>query len=382
MHIVYCIPSLHSTAGMERIITSKANYLVSLYNHKVTIITTNMQNKKPAFQIDPSIDLIDINIDYSHVNNLNILKKWYEKGRIKKIHKASLEKVLLVLKADIVISTFMEEASFLYKIKDGSKKILEFHFCKGYKNYIADMYNYPFWSKISNLIRSWKEQFFIVPKYDRFVCLTKEDLLNWGGENHQRRFIHNFTSINVSSISSLEEKKVIAVGRLDASKGFDILISLWSIIIKKHFGWKLEIWGDGPDYQRLERLIFDLEIKDYVFLKGRTYDVSKEYRSSSIYAMTSRFEGFGMVLIEAKQHGLPIVCFDSVCGSKEIVHNGVDGYLIKKGDVDSFVLSLEKLMEDEELRQKMGRAQLIDAKRFRPEVIMPYWNNLFIELCS
>ena len=114
---------------MERVLANKANYLTEL-GYDITIITTDQRERSPYFQLDPRIKNVDLGINYTDNNNKGLLQKLLSYPRKQKMHRQKLQNILIELKADIVISMFDNDASFMYKIKDGSRKILEIHFSR------------------------------------------------------------------------------------------------------------------------------------------------------------------------------------------------------------------------------------------------------------
>jgi len=380
MKLVYCIPSLHLAAGMERILTAKATYLVEKCGYEVSFVTYCMKGRNPAFDLDSSITIYDLDIDYESANVYSPLVRLWVKKRLKKLHKSRMSDLLRTIKPDIVISTFMEEASFLPDIDDGSKKVLEFHFCKGYKAIVAHMNQYPWWSVVSNYWNTWADEHIRMPRFDKFVCLTHEDVVRWGGDSSKKCFIHNMLPWQTDQQANLFSKRVIAVGRLEPQKGFDRLISIWSKLSDTHPDWELNIYGEGPDRNKLFEQIEQLGISGTVNLKGNSKNISQEYLSSSIMVMTSRFEGLPMCMLEAKMYGLPVVSYDFPCGPKDLIHHSVDGFLVTDNDNISFSGYLDILMNDYDLRRDMGKAQREDSKRFSQETIMPQWKNLFESL--
>lgn len=176
--IVYCIPDLYKPGGIERIISMKANYLAEYNNghdYSVTIITTGQGENPPFYEFSDRIKFIDLNINYDEIVCYPFLKRTWIRRKKRIEHKKRLEKVLKEIAADIVISTFTHDASFLPSIKDGSKKILEFHFSKGYKLRRAATENWSFIFRLAYGYLSLREERTVPPKYDAFVVLTKED---------------------------------------------------------------------------------------------------------------------------------------------------------------------------------------------------------------
>ena len=375
MKIVYCIQGTHNSGGMERVLSRKVNYLAQA-GHEVSIITFNQQGRKPFFELHPSVVCYDLAIPYEQYQKggiLNRLALYVRLPQLHRLHRKRLEQLLLKLKADIVVSMFNEEASFLPSIQDGSHKILEFHFSK--HNGLKDLRR-GIWRLIDEL-RAKKDERIVRP-FDRFVVLTEEDATLWGALPNLR-VIPNPLPFYSDSPSDCSAHQLLAMGRYDEQKHFDLLIDLWAQLAPDYPDWRLVIAGDGklrPEHTvQVERL----GLKS-VELMRPTHQVQELYRASSIYTMTSRYEGLPMVLIEAQQMGLPIVSFACPCGPRDVITDGVDGYLLEVGDHAGFIQALRRLMDSEAERQRMGAAARIASERYDLERIMKSWLALFDEL--
>lgn len=377
MKIAYCLPQIYHPGGIERVVIHKANYLADVYNFEVSIITVDNKKHTSFYQLSDKIELIDLNINYCDILSLPLYKRLYLRRKLKHKHKNLLDKILRSNNFDIVISTFQQEASFLYKIKDGSKKILECHFCKGYKAMIAKYYKYSIITKIAYIFKSWYDELFIPYHYDKMVVLTEEDLENWHNKLSNVICISNPLSYKTEKAARLENKKVIAVGRLDAQKSFDRLLHLWSKVIIECPDWHLDIYGQGNDKKMLEDLIDKLKINQYVTLNPPVDDIMNKFLESSINVMTSRFEGFGLVLTEAMECGVPCVSYAFPCGAKDIIRNGVDGFCIDNDNENDFVEKLIRLMNSKILRKEFGEKARLNVQRYSDEIIMDKWYSLF-----
>lgn len=375
MKIVYCIAGTHNSGGMERVLANKANFLAQ-HGHDIVILTTDQQGRKPYFEMDSSIIHKDFNINYIEDTSKGILNRVVLFLVKQNLHKKRLKKLLAELNADVVISMFDHDASFLYKIKDGSKKVLEIHFSR----YKRLQYGRKGLNGLIDRLRSGND-LSIAKKYDRFVVLTHEDKSYWGNlENIQ--VIPNANSFVPNGFAKMTNKQVIAVGRYDYQKGFDDLIKAWAIVHKKQADWKLKIYGSGPLKSDLQRLICELGLEESVELCPPVQNIEKEYKSSSILAMTSRYEGLPMVLLEGQSCGLPMVSYACKCGPTDIIDEGKNGYLVDEGDIPSFAEKLIFLMENRDLRTQMGLESQVKSKDFSEDVIMKQWTDLFDTLLT
>lgn len=378
--IVYCIPDLYKPGGIERIISMKANYLAEYNNghdYSVTIITTGQGENPPFYEFSDRIKFIDLNINYDEIVCYPFLKRTWIRRKKRIEHKKRLEKVLKEIAADIVISTFTHDASFLPSIKDGSKKILEFHFSKGYKLRRAATENWSFIFRLAYGYLSLREERTVPPKYDAFVVLTKEDQEAWKSIRPDTISIPNIIPVLSDERSSKKNKLVIAVGRLDNQKGFDRLIDLWGLIKKESPDWSLHIFGTGEDKDKLQAQIEKKQLQDQIQIFPPEKNIAKRYAESSIFVMTSRFEGFPMVLLEAMSFGLPSVSYLFKCGPRDAIENEVNGFLVKEGDKQLFAEKVITLMKDEDLRKRMGDKATKATQKYTYDNIMQKWIELF-----
>ena len=147
--------------------------------------------------------------------------------------------------------------------------------------------------------------------------------------------------------------------------------------------WKLIIVGDGILKKELESKIKALNLQDSIILKPFTKDIEREYLNASIYAMSSHWEGFGMVLVEASSYGLPCIAFDVKTGPSDIIENEKSGFLVADNDLQGSADKLMLLMRDENLRQNFGtKAKKLVSERFGKEMVMKEWQGLFDKLCG
>ncbi|TQS19220.1 glycosyltransferase family 4 protein [Microbispora sp. KK1-11] len=180
--------------------------------------------------------------------------------------------------------------------------------------------------------------------------------------------------------SRQEHPVVVAAGRLVRQKGFDLLLPAFAQVVKEHPEWRLRVFGTGPKKAALRALIGEHGLSAHVTLMGRTNRLDDELARASIYALSSRFEGLPMVMIEAMTHALPIVAFDCPTGPGDVLTDGTDGVLVPCGDVDALAAAMNRLIADRDLRLRMGAAAAATAREYAPENVMPLWENLFTEL--
>ncbi len=212
------------------------------------------------------------------------------------------------------------------------------------------------------------------------VVLTGEDRDDYGGmlagaPTRVERIPNALAELGGGQ-ASLDQKVVVAAGRLTGQKGFDLLIQAFAQVVSEQPEWKLRIYGGGPQRAELERLIAELGLADSVSLMGATAQIGEEFAKASVFALSSRFEGFGMVIVEAMSKALPVVSFDCPRGPSEIVSHGVDGLLVENGDVDAFARALLDLIGDADRRRAYGAAALEKSAAYEMGAIGERWDAL------
>lgn len=374
LKLVYLTPALYMAGGVERVLTLKANYFVEHYDYDITIILTEGKDNPFFYPLSPKIKVINLDINFEELWTCSFIKKIFVYLKKQRLYKNLVEAELMCLRPDITISLLRREINFLTDIKDGSKKIGELHVNRAnYRNFEYGDSNFfkiifaKFWMR--SLVSKLK-------KLDKFVVLTHEDKQSWP-ELSNISVIPDPLSFVPTCVSNLTEKRVIAVGRYVYQKGFDLLLQAWSKIEKQHPDWQLAIFGDG-DRTPYELLLKQLGIDaNRCHLNGPTTNIQQEYANSSLFVSSSRFEGFGMVLVEAMACALPVVSFACPCGPRDIISDGKDGLLVENGNVGVLADGLSRLMSDGQLRHSMGQAGVKNVQRFSIDAIAERWKVLF-----
>jgi len=373
--IAYCTPSLYISGGVERVVTTKANYLADVLGYDVYIILTDGKGREPYYKLSDKIHLVQLNIGFEEMWSMSFFRKVIAYLRKQRLFKRALKQALFDIRPDITVSTLRREINFITDIKDGSRKVGELHVNrKNYRNFEANDTN-----ALKNLFaKIWMNSLVgHLRKLDKFVVLSDEDKANWTELNNVS-VISNPLPFNVSATAKLENKKVVAAGRYVYQKGFDLLIKAWSKVRKQCPDWNLYIYGKG-DRSGYEKLVTEVGASN-CHLEAETNDIIGKYMDSSIFAFSSRFEGFGMVVAEAMACGVPCVSFACPCGPKDIIADGEDGLLVENGNVDQLADKLIYLMTHDEERKAMGKRAAENIKRFEIDKIMAKWNALFKSL--
>ncbi|MCD8164898.1 MAG: glycosyltransferase family 4 protein [Bacteroides sp.] len=377
MKIVYYIFQTHTSGGMERILTDKVNYLAEKFGYEITIITTDQKDKKPFYRFSSKIQQKDLEINYTddlRKGPISRLRTYIKNSSSQKRLRMQLQEI----RPDVVVSMQGNEMYFLNKLKDGSKKILERHFTRDAR-LIENQQG--IW-KILEYIRLWYDGR-IAAQFDKFVILTQEDKSAWPYQDNIL-IIPNFVNLNKENVlSDLSGKRVIAVGRIVYQKGFDRLVRAWEKVQAVLPDWELTIFGGVANQeieQELEKLILSLNLKESVHIFPPTGHIDREYLDSSLFVLSSRYEGLPLVLVEAMSFGLPAVAFTCKCGPKDVITDHWDGILVPEGNVDQLAKAIIELLQDPDKLSVYGRNAFEKSKQFNEENIMKRWKHLFESL--
>lgn len=360
--LLYITNGISGSGGLERVLSIKASGLADCFGYEVHILTLNQRGLPPFYQFSKKIVFHDIEAKG------NVLRYFfsYKRGIVKTIHRVGPDIVSVCddgLKGLFVPLYFKKKIPIIYERHTVK------HAFQGTKG-IGKLRYYIF-GKLAD---------YGSRLYDRFVVLTAQNTKEW--RKATVRVIPNPNSFYTSSPSILTNKKVISVGTMSHVKGFDLLLNAWKIVSDKHPDWHLDIYGKPVLKKELLQLAQKLNIKNHVSLHDPVDDIEEKYKSASIYVLSSRYEGFGMVLIEAMACGLPCVSFDCPLGPADIINDGVDGYLVAPNDVEALAEKIILMLEEEEKRKQMGQSARQTAMNYMPDKIVEKWDVMFKELIT
>ena len=379
MKIIYIYTGLVTKGGADRILSEKANYLAE-HGYEVAFVTDTQLGRPPIYPLSEKVRIIDLAIDFSQEYGHGLLMRAFMYFRLMRQYKKKLKETLLHEKADIVISTLGRDMDILTSIHDGSIKIAESHIAKPFvRNFhLMEQRGFPY-RQIAHYWRHKQER--NVSQLKALVLLTQRDADAWSPFVNTE-VIPNSLPFEEENISTCMNKQAICVGRLNEQKGLDFLIDAWELVTRLHPDWTLNIYGAGELKEELQQRIDSKHLQRNIIINAPTTDIKEKYLESSIYLMTSRFEGFPMVLLEAMECGLPCVAFDCPNGPAEIISHGRNGYITPYKDTNTFATHVCKLIENEKLRCTMGLQAKKDIKRYKRENIMRQWESLFCHLIN
>ena len=378
MKIVYCINSIRVLGGIERVTVVKANALAEVPDNEVYIAV--LSDKKGSYTETPSpkVKVVDLNAEF-FPNGLPHSRIAYVWQSIKqsKAYRQKLADFLHRVNPDVVVSVGHTEFYHLPKIQGKWKLVRELHMPANYRITLSK--GESAFRHLTSWYGTFKDKFYY-PKYHKVVTLTEWDKAeNWSNAKNVS-VMPNPVTIRSEHTSDLMQKRIVSIGRLAEEKSYDVLIRAFATVHRRFPDWTLEIVGNGELKAQLQHLIDDLQLTHHVHLSGRSSDVKKALLASSIFALSSKMEGFGLVILEAMEYGLPVVSCDCRYGPSDIITDERDGYLVPVGDEDAFAEKLCMLIENEPLRLQMGKHAKEKAGQYHIDVIKQRWINLFNEM--
>lgn len=367
-------------AGIERILTCKMNYLANNSSHEVFLVTYAQHDIPISFQLNDKITYRPINATIPQRKGFTVLKWVKSYFTARKAFKEQFIHLIKAVRPDLIICT-----GYAFSVLDiiintsrqiGAKSIIESHV----KSDTVSMKKYVFNPIIVRIFSIWDRYILkSLKEADCIVTLTQNDKEFWIKYAKRVEVIPNVLTITPQKVIDYRNKRVIAAGRYVRQKGFDLLLEAWHLIDKKYEDWHLYIYGN-EDRTPYQRIVEKYQMNSNVHLMPATKDIVQEFSKSSIFVLSSRFEGFGLVLAEAMSCGLPCISFDCPYGPRDIITNEEDGILVENGNIIALTGAIERLMADENLRQSMGIKAINNVARFDPKAIMSQWEQLFISL--
>lgn len=382
MKIVYIIKSLAAPYGTERILIDKMNYLADKLSYKIYIITYEQGNHSVIFPLSSKITHIDLNTRFFTLKKHNIVKKLLLYIILRIQFKCKLKQNIKKIDPNFVIFTnySFHLTDTIVNLNEKYQKIFESHVSKESIGLRFNSQN----TKIKYLIATFYDNYILkkIKKCSALVTLTNADSNSWKSYKNSIT-IPNFVTMYPNNPNITKNKKqIISVGRLEKQKGYDILINIWRIVHLKHPEWILKIYGSGSEKTILEHMINNLGLSDTCIINDPVPDIYNKYQESSIYVMSSRYEGFGLVLTEAMSCALPCISFKCPHGPEEIISNEIDGFLIEPYNTNLFAEKICYLIENEDLRLTMGLNARNNVKRYLSDNIMSQWVKLFNALSN
>lgn len=377
MKIFYIYTALLTKGGADRVLTEKANWLAE-NGYEVGIVTDTQMGRPPVFPLSPKVKLINLDIDFAKEYGHNLLVRTWLYYQLMSTYKKKMKEVLTTERPDIIITTMGRDLDFLTDIYPQGCIIGEAHTTKHFlRNFhLMEQRGFPY-KQVAGYWRKKMER--SVKKLNAIVLLTKEDAESWKGAT-PTYVIPNSLPFEPEQNSTLQNKQVIAVGRYNNAKGYEYLIEAWKTVHTKHPDWIVNIYGSGELKDDVKGWIEQNGLQETMLMHEPTDNIMQKYLESSICVVSSRYEGFSMVILESMVCGVPVVSFDCPHGPRNIIHNGEDSILVEHLNTQALAESICQLIEHPEQRKAMGERAKENVKRFSRDSIMQQWTDLFNQL--
>ena len=391
MRIVYCIPHLYNSGGMERVLTQKVNWLAAHTDYEIKIVTTELTpvgQSDVYFELDERVRVEALGIDFNADYHKPLLSKYIGHARRLRAYKRALINYIRANEIDLCISLGGKEVAFISTLP--CRTMVEFHFAKDHRQQLLDANHTGWFWHLLGRIRTW-QLVRDVRSVEQIIVLTEKDKQDWQQAGCTNvKCIPNPCAIKyrvqsseyrvVSSEYGVQSiKTLLAVGRLHEQKGFYMLLEAWREVQRADVQcakeWVLRIVGEGEQRKKLEEQIRDLHLSNVV-LAGRVENMVEEYAAASLFVLSSRYEGLPLALIEAMWCGVPCVSFDCPHGPIELLGDN-RGWLVPASDVEKLTQQIIYAMTHmEEAKARAQRAQEYAYEKYSEASIMPQWVQL------
>lgn len=358
MKLCFLVADISHTGGVERVTSNLASqFLLEQRGVEIDIVSQFKSSDKLWYSFE------GCNIHYLNDKDYDakphsMKRMWRMLGNISRIRRFFREHHY-----DFIISQSLPNTIMLYLAGINMRNVLAVEHVKyDYYNHIIKRFRLHIYARVAKVVVL---TYIDKSKYDSYL------------PSEQTVVIPNPVIVPEYFQSKLENKQAIAMGRIQYQKGFDTLTDVFAIVHKKHPDWIVNIYGDGNCREEIEKYIKQRGMETVVKLRGRTDDVPSVMRESSFFILSSRFEGFGMVIAEAMTQGLPAVSFDCPTGPSDIIQTGENGILVENQNKQAMADAICYMIENPSERMRMGKNALRTVQRFSGDVIAEKWMNLF-----
>ena len=376
MKIIYIVRSLHSVGGIERTLSDKANWMVA-HGHQVMFVTYMQGNDSIYFPLDKRVQLYDLACSTFSLYKHPVYSRYFHFRKLQKTFRDRMKTVMDDFSPDVVVVAIPSAEDFVWdliKIIQNAKIIIESHVAFDYflmgKSF-TDRLLYVLYPPLKAIRRA-----------DLLIALTEHDASCWRRKRIKTiQVVPNPVTYYADRVNDVtkKENRIIAVGRMASQKRFDRLVEAFSRISDKYPEWYIDIYGEGKLRYTLEELIKLKGLSGRVNIMNCVQDIYSEYKRSQFIVLSSDYEGFGLVIIEAMACGIPVVSTDCPFGPSDIIDNGETG-LLAKMEIEDLADKMEWMMSHEKERVVMGENAYKQAAQYRKEVVMPLWEETYMRL--
>ena len=383
MKLAFLCNNMKSTNGVERVLSQRLSLLADCGEFDIYLITYNQYGAPFSFPISDKVHCIDLATRYINGCSYHGWFQYLDRFLSKLFYKQSVRKCISSINPDVItcIDIHLADLTTVLELPINAAKVVECH-C-GLSAYYGDIEKYPL-EKRSKELKIKEKIVNMVSRFDKVVVLTEAEKEDWKLGDRVVCIPNLLTSFpEIINDDNYTSHHVISVGRYAFQKGYDMLLDAWKIVEGKHPKWSLHIYGsnDGGigEYNILNERVKQA-FSQSVVLHHATSDVYSQYIESCFYVMPSRYESFGLTIIEAMSCGLPIISFDCKYGPRSIVKDGVTGILVPQNDTEKLADAICSMIDNKEMRHLMGANARVESKRYLPENIMPLWHDFYKSL--
>ena len=349
MKITWIVNNINQVGGIEQVVCGLSSYFCDQLGFQVEIVSINTERSQIFFPLSDLVVVRHYKLD------------WRTQTR-KKLCQVVRE-IMKKLDSDFVVTChpFISNAVLLNKRVYKGKIIVTEHT------------TYSYYSKKRIIANTIMFRF-----ADRFLVLNESDRLYYEKTGCKAMVMPNAIFNPAQNLSNLDQKILLSAGRLEQVKGYDRLLQAFAIASQTYPEWKLCICGEGSQREALEKQAAELRIESRVLFPGFVKNMPDYYLKSSAFALSSHYEGFGLTLVDALAHGLPVVSFDlpavrEICGEKAAL-------LAPQDDIDTFAAQLSTLFASDSLRFTMGQRAYERSLDYSLPAIAQRWMELFLAL--
>ena len=375
MRLLYFLPLLSTKGGQERTLTDKANWLTQ-HGHEVMFVTYEHEGPL-AYPLHEKVRHVDIACHYFRLYCYPVWQRFYKVLKLKKYFRLRFRQVLTEFQPDVIVVAIPNTENFLsdlVKVAVGTPLVIESHLAHGHeviRRGLTEKWLHLLYNPIG-----------AISKANLLIALTEGDASYWRQHVNKVCVIPNPVTYYPLEISCSKlhspQFRIVCVGRLAPQKRFDRIINAFSLIADQYPEWQLDIYGNGELFEELRQQIVRLRLIERVHIFPPTSDIYTEYQRSQFFVLSSDFEGFGLVIVEAMASGIPVVSTDCPYGPSEIIEDGKTG-LLAEMDVQDLADKMEWMITHDAERQQMGVNAHQAAARYRLERVMPEWEQAYFQ---
>lgn len=359
-NICFVSGDITRSGGTERVGTMVANELAKYKDkYNIYILSVSKVRKEPFFNIYKNIKQYHIyeqKVDFKkqYIRTVREIRKFIKNNDID-----------ILIDIDIILDMFSIPATIFTKTK------------------LISWEHFNYYENLGVKLRDVGRR--LAARYSDYIITITEEDKSYFKENLKLKCpidnIYNpLDSIYKDNEYDVESKIILSAGRLTHQKGFDILIDVAQKVLENHKDWKWIILGEGEDRKILECKIKEYGLENNVILEGNVSNIEDYYKKSAMFVLTSRYEGLGLVLTEAKSYKLPLISFECKVGPKEIINNNNNGYLIDCNKVDEMAEKIIELINNNQLRHEFSRKSSIGIEKFEIKSIINKWRSVLDNL--